>query len=132
MNFELELKGFRELESTFADLARKDEKIHKAAVKAGGAVLAAEINEEAPRSSIGGSHPHIDDDIMVGSRIRRDEDGEIYAVVGPTKDTKFRVHLPEFGTLHQAANPFIHRSMLKANGKMLDAMEKVIKAGYKL
>nr|MDH3077270.1 hypothetical protein [Bacillus velezensis] len=39
MNFELELKGFRELESTFADLARKDEKIHKAAVKAGGAVL---------------------------------------------------------------------------------------------
>ncbi|MGE7722542.1 HK97-gp10 family putative phage morphogenesis protein, partial [Bacillus velezensis] len=50
MNFELELKGFRELESTFADLARKDEKIHKAAVKAGGAVLAAEINEEAPRS----------------------------------------------------------------------------------
>ncbi|QOQ53515.1 HK97-gp10 family putative phage morphogenesis protein [Bacillus amyloliquefaciens] len=132
MNFELELKGFRELESTFAELARKDEKIHKAAVKAGGAILAAKINDEAPRSAIGGSHHHIDEDIIVGSRIRRDEDGEIYAVVGPTKDTKFRVHLPEFGTLHQAANPFIQRSMVKANDKMLEAMEKVIKAGFKL
>nr|WGE08430.1 hypothetical protein P5658_09090 [Bacillus subtilis] len=50
----------------------------------------------------------------------------------PTKDTKFRVHLPEFGTIHQAANPFIRNSMVQANDKMLDAMEKVIKAGYKL
>ncbi|WIG48953.1 hypothetical protein QPL78_09670 [Bacillus halotolerans] len=56
----------------------------------------------------------------------------MYAVVGPTKDTKFRVHLPEFGTIHQAANPFIRNSMFQANDKMLDAMEKVIKAGYKL
>ncbi|MDG0765385.1 HK97 gp10 family phage protein [Bacillus subtilis] len=132
MNFELELKGFKELESTFADLARKDEKIHKATVKAGGAVLAEVINDNAPRSAIGGKHPHIDEDIIVGNRIKRDEDGEIYAVVGPTKDTKYRVHLPEFGTIHQAANPFIRNSMVQANDKMLDAMEKVIKAGYKL
>ncbi|AKL83282.1 HK97-gp10 family putative phage morphogenesis protein [Bacillus atrophaeus] len=132
MNFEIELQGFKELEATFADLARKDEKIHKAAVKAGGAVLAAEINEEAPRSDLGGSHPHIEEDIIVGNRIKRDEDGEIYAVVGPTKETKFRVHLPEFGTIHQPANPFIQRSMMKANDKILEAMRKAIKAGYKL
>ncbi|MCY8947971.1 HK97-gp10 family putative phage morphogenesis protein [Bacillus atrophaeus] len=132
MNFVIELQGFKELEATFADLARKDEKIHKAAVKAGGAVLAAEINEEAPRSDLGGSHPHIEEDIIVGNRIKRDEDGEIYAVVGPTKETKFRVHLPEFGTIHQPANPFIQRSMMKANDKILEAMRKAIKAGYKL
>ncbi|MCY8505098.1 HK97-gp10 family putative phage morphogenesis protein [Bacillus atrophaeus] len=132
MNFEIELQGFKELEATFADLARKDEKIHKAAVKAGGAVLAAEINEEAPRSDLGGSHPHIEEDVIVGNRIKRDEDGEIYAVVGPTKETKFRVHLPEFGTIHQPANPFIQRSMMKANDKILEAMRKAIKAGYKL
>ncbi|MCY9112081.1 HK97 gp10 family phage protein [Bacillus atrophaeus] len=132
MNFQIELQGFKELEATFADLARKDEKIHKAAVKAGGAVLAAEINEEAPRSDLGGSHPHIEEDIIVGNRIKRDEDGEIYAVVGPTKETKFRVHLPEFGTIHQPANPFIQRSMMKANDKILEAMRKAIKAGYKL
>ncbi|WFE15357.1 HK97 gp10 family phage protein [Bacillus atrophaeus] len=132
MNFEIELQGFKELEATFADLARKDEKIHKAAIKAGGAVLAAEINEEAPRSDLGGSHPHIEEDIIVGNRIKRDEDGEIYAVVGPTKETKFRVHLPEFGTIHQPANPFIQRSMMKANDKILEAMRKAIKAGYKL
>lgn len=58
MNFELELKGFKELESTFADLARKDEKIHKATVKAGGAVLAEVINDNAPRSAIGEAPSH--------------------------------------------------------------------------
>ncbi|WP_392387326.1 HK97-gp10 family putative phage morphogenesis protein, partial [Bacillus licheniformis] len=63
---------------------------------------------------------------------RKDPDGEIYAVVGPTKDTKFRVHLPEFGTIHQPANPSIQRSMLSANERMLQAMASVIKRGYKL
>lgn len=132
MEFKLEGEGFQELERTFADLARKNEKINKLAVKAAGKVLAEEIQKRAPRSEIGGGHHHVEDDIIVGNRIRRDEDGEIYAVVGPTKNTKFRVHLPEFGTVYQKANPFIHESMSAANQEMLSQMRNVIKAGYKL
>lgn len=132
MKIEMEMQGFKELDSYLASLARKDEAINKAAVKAGGAILAKEIKKNAPRSNIGGSHPHIDEDIIVGNRTRKDPDGEIYAVVGPTKDTKFRVHLPEFGTIHQPANPSIQQSMKSANDRMLEAMVAVIRKGYKL
>ncbi|MGG4088997.1 HK97-gp10 family putative phage morphogenesis protein [Bacillus licheniformis] len=132
MKIEMEMQGFKELDSYLASLARENESINKATVKAGGAILAKEIKKNAPRSNIGGSHPHIDEDIIVGNRTRKDPDGEIYAVVGPTKDTKFRVHLPEFGTIHQPANPSIQRSMLSANERMLQAMASVIKRGYKL
>jgi HK97 gp10 family phage protein len=131
MNIELDLEGFKELESSLADLARESEVVHKAAVLAGANVLAKEINKEAPRSDEKGDHVHINEDIVAGNRVRK-EDGEIYAVVGPTKETKHRVHLPEFGTIHQPANPFIERSMKNANERMLNAMREVIQAGHKL
>ena len=51
----MEMQGFKELDSYLSSLARKDEKINKATVKAGGAVLAKEIKKNAPRSNIGGS-----------------------------------------------------------------------------
>ncbi|MDI5791242.1 hypothetical protein PO124_31105 [Bacillus licheniformis] len=37
--------------------------------------------------------------------------------------------MPEFGTIHQPANPSIQRSMLSANERMLQAMASVIKEG---
>lgn len=57
MKFEIEMQGFKELDSYLSSLARKDEKINKATVKAGGAVLAKEIKKNAPRSNIGGAIP---------------------------------------------------------------------------
>ncbi|MDE1421503.1 hypothetical protein P9D21_23030 [Bacillus licheniformis] len=54
MKIEMEMQGFKELDSYLSSLARKDEKINKATVKAGARFLRRKLTRMLPVPILGG------------------------------------------------------------------------------
>ncbi|WP_342495639.1 HK97-gp10 family putative phage morphogenesis protein [Bacillus sp. FSL K6-0994] len=111
--FNLQIDGLEELENAIGNMQRKVSKMHKEALTAGATVIKDELHPNTPRSDK--EQKHMQDDLDI-TRLRTDGDGVKYVAVGwpkskSRKDTQWRIHFPEFGTLHQPAQKFFTRTV---------------------
>ncbi|MGE6718721.1 HK97-gp10 family putative phage morphogenesis protein [Peribacillus frigoritolerans] len=120
----LEVDGMEAIRKKIVELGRKGSRIQNEAIKQGGQILAGAMQKEVPVSDI--DHAHIKEDIVV-SNVKRIK-GVPHVQVGPSKETAWRAHFIEFGTVNMPPNPFMLRSVRlskeSVQGKMFSEVKK--------
>lgn len=125
----VKIEGLREL---LANLSKKEEEIKNAARKAnlaGGKVVMEELKRNVPRSGYKGPNPKprlADSVVMSGNRGNK-YTGESYVAVGFSKAANFRAHFPEFGSISQAPQGYMTKTVHATEGKVQAEMAKEIK-----
>lgn len=109
MKFDMKMTGLADLQRNIRSLSNGvPRKVQIDALKAGAEPIRAEMAILAPRSD---EAPHIADHIVIGiPRTNLDahgiHEGDAVVAVGPEKSF-FYGFFREFGTIHQAAHPFV-------------------------
>lgn len=124
----LEVDGMEEIRKRIIELGRKGARIQNAAIKQGGQILADTMYKEVSVSDI--NHTHIRDDIVV-SEVKRIK-GIPHVQVGPSKETAWRAHFLEFGTIYMPPNPFMLRSVRLSKENVQAKLKSELKKGLGL
>jgi len=125
---EIQLQGIDQL---LSELRRRSEaaskRVESKALKAGGEVMAEDMRERAPYSSL--DKIHLRDNIVV-TNVRR-KDGVKYVLVGPNKRVSWRAHFPEFGTSKMPATPYITPAFIAKRREALEAIAEELGKGLR-
>lgn len=124
----LEIDGMDKIRKRINELGRKGSRIQNAAIKQGGQILADTMYKEVSVSDI--NHTHIRDDIVV-SEVKRIK-GIPHVQVGPSKETAWRAHFLEFGTVYMPPNPFMLRSVRLSKESVQAKLRSELKRGLEL
>lgn len=124
------IEGVEEIIKNLAKTANDIKKAKNAATRAGGEIVAKELERQVPVSGRGGSAKL--DNTVATSNNRRDKDtGENYVAVGFSRETSHRVHVTEFGSLKQSSQGFMTKTVnITANDvqkAMMDEVRKVLR-----
>lgn len=129
----VKIEGLREL---ISNLAKKEDDIIRAAKQgnlAGGKVVMEELKRNVPKSGYSGPNPQarlVDAVTMSGNRTDKGT-AESYVAVGFNKSANFRAHIPEFGSISQAPQGYMTKTVQATEGKvakeMADAIKKVLR-----
>ncbi|MES1038952.1 HK97-gp10 family putative phage morphogenesis protein [Peribacillus simplex] len=122
------IEGMDEIRKRITELGRKGARIQNAAIKQGGKILADTMYKEVSVSDI--NHTHIRDDIVV-SEVKRIK-GIPHVQVGPSKETAWRAHFLEIGTIHMPPNPFMLRSVRLSKENVQAKLKSELKRGLGL
>ncbi|KNE19041.1 HK97-gp10 family putative phage morphogenesis protein [Virgibacillus pantothenticus] len=129
----VKIEGLREL---ISNLAKKEDDIIRAAKQgnlAGGKAVVEELKRNVPQSGYNGPNPQtrlVDAVVMSGNRTDKGSE-ESYVAVGFNKSANFRAHIPEFGSISQAPQGYMIKTVQATEGKvakeMADAIKKVLR-----
>lgn len=125
----VQITGLREL---ISNLTKKQGEILQASKKAnlaGGKVIMNNLKGNVPRSGYSGANPQtrlIDAVVMSGNRMNGST-FEYYVAVGFNKSANFRSHLPEFGSISQAPQGYMAKSVQQSESEVKSAMSRAIK-----
>lgn len=132
MGTNVKIEGLRDL---LSNLSKKEDEIISAARQAnlaGGKVIVEELKRNVPRSGYTGPNPQArlaDNVVMSGNRGNK-ATGESYVAVGFNRAANFRAHLPEFGSISQAPQGYmtktVHATENKVQVEMANAIKKVL------
>ncbi|MDE8676455.1 HK97-gp10 family putative phage morphogenesis protein [Priestia aryabhattai] len=114
----MQMEGMQELQRKLEQLARLGQRIQEKALKAGAAVLRAEIERRAPKSNY--NKEHLIEHIIVSEIVK----GVIQ--IGYEKDFFYAKYL-EWGTVNMAAQPFIEPAYLAVKGEVQRVMADTIR-----
>ncbi|WP_426554612.1 HK97-gp10 family putative phage morphogenesis protein [Bacillus safensis] len=118
----LEANGIEETYKAIEKMARQNVKAEKAAVHAGAKLMADGLEKNTPFDNDSGNKKHLKSDVFY-SKPR--EDGEIYSTVGYGKETAYRLHFTNFGTIKQRPQSFIERTINEYEQSVLSKMQSV-------
>jgi HK97 gp10 family phage protein len=109
MRVTVKTTGFKELEQSLMELPRATGKnVVRRTLRKAAEPIAADASTNAPRGRTG----KLQDDIHVGTQLTRSQrkakESGFEVHVGPSADPRGR--FVEFGTAHQAPNPFLRRA----------------------
>lgn len=123
------IEGLREL---LSNLSQKEDEIIKAARRAnleGGKVIAEELKRNVPKSGYRGPNPQatlVDNIVTSGNRGNK-ATGESYVAVGFTRAANFRAHIPEFGSISQAPQGYMTKTVQATESEVTSAMADEIR-----
>ncbi|GGB56849.1 hypothetical protein GCM10011409_38010 [Lentibacillus populi] len=129
----VKIEGLREL---ISNLSKKEEDIKRAARAgnlAGGKVVLEELKRNVPRSGYSGPNPQarLSDSVVMSGNRTDGATGESYVAVGFSKAANFRAHIPEFGSISQAPQGYMTKTVQATEGQvqkeMADAIKKVLR-----
>ncbi|WEA47285.1 HK97-gp10 family putative phage morphogenesis protein [Priestia aryabhattai] len=114
----LRMEGMEELQRKLEHLATLGQRIQEKALKEGAAILRAEIERRAPKSTY--NKEHLVEHIIVSKIVN----GVIQ--IGYDKDFFYAKYL-EWGTIHMKAQPFIEPAYLAVKDEIQQVMADVIR-----
>lgn len=125
----VQIKGLRELISS---LTKKEDEILKAAKKAnlaGGKVIMEELKMNVPQSGYSGDNPQtrLKDAVVMSGNRGNSRTGESYVAVGFSSAANFRSHLPEFGSISQAPQGYMTKTVQATESKVTSETAKAIR-----
>lgn len=129
----VKIEGLREL---LSNLSKKEDDIVRAAKQgnlAGGKVVMEELKRNVPQSGYNGANPQtkLVDAVVMSSNRTDKGSGEGYVAVGFNKSANFRAHIPEFGSISQAPQGYMVKTVQTTESdvqkEMTDAIKKVLR-----
>jgi len=125
----VEITGLRELISS---LSSKETEIIKAARKAnlaGADVIAQELKMNVPSSGYSGpnAQPTLANSVVASGNRTDNATYESYVAVGFNRSANFRAHLPEFGSISQAPQGYMSKTVQSVESKVVKNMERAIR-----
>lgn len=122
----INVNGLKQIEANLKKLALKESKVRDKAVQKAAEEVARQLERNTPvEPNYNGKH--MKDDVQVG---KVDEDGHI--TVGYGKDTSWRAHFVEMGTIKQPPQGFIQQTEDQMKKRIIDIMKKEIQRGLGL
>src|SRR5699024_2583096 len=112
--------------------SQKEDDIIRAARRAnleGGKVIAEKLKENVPKSGYRGPNPQatlVDNIVTSGNRGNK-ATGESYVAVGFTRAANFRAHIPEFGSISQAPQGYMTKTVQATESEVTSAMADEIR-----
>lgn len=119
---ELIIEGMEELLNKLSQISNNVDGVIDKALKEAGNNVKDEMQKLVRVSDI--NHTHIKDDIQI-SEIKGEGKGK-YIEIGPGKETSWRSHFLEFGTVKMSANPFVEPAYLNTKRKNMELIKKRI------
>lgn len=125
----VQFKGLREL---ISNLSQEEDKIIQAARQAnlaGGKVIEEELRRNAPKSGYSGSKVQaklVDAVTSSGNRGNK-ATGESYVAVGFNRSANFRAHFQEFGSISQAPQGYMTKTVQAVEGKVVSEMASALR-----
>lgn len=123
----VEVNGMNELQDRLKRLGDGAEKVETKALRKGAQVVADAMKHNVNRSRK--RQTHTQDDIKISVK---KTDGPIHAEIGPGKATAWRAKFLEFGTTKMAARPFVERSLIENQDKVMQEIANEIKKGLNM
>lgn len=125
----VEIKGLREL---LSNLDRKESDILSAMRKAnlaGADIIANELKRNVPKSGYGGAKAQARLVSAVTKSGNKTDKGtfEPYVDVGFNRSANFRAHFQEFGTISQAPQGYMAKTVQAVEGRVVRGMESAIR-----
>lgn len=125
----VEIKGLREL---LSNLDKKEDDILSSMRKAnlaGGDVIVEELRKNVPKSGYGGAKAQARLVSAVTKSGNKTDKGtfEPYVDVGFNRSANFRAHFQEFGTIFQAPQGYMAKTVQAVEGKVAKEMENAIR-----
>lgn len=122
----VKITGARAIEENLRKLVIKEKQVRNRALKKAANEVAKQLEMNTPSgTSHGGTH--LKDDVQVSSPT---EDGHI--TVGFGKETGWRAHFVEMGTMKQPPQGFIQRTEEQMQNKVLEIIRAEVKRGLGL
>lgn len=123
------IEGLREL---LSNLSKKEKDIIRASRKAnlaGGKVVLEELKKNVPKSGYNGGNPQakLADNVVISGNRGDKSTGESFVAVGFNKSANFRAHLPEFGSISQAPQGYMTKTVQATERDVQSAMADEIK-----
>ncbi|MEY9096282.1 HK97-gp10 family putative phage morphogenesis protein [Paenibacillus sp. RC84] len=128
---DMQLDGMDQLLNRLQLMGRKASAIENEALLSGAEIIQDAASKRAPRSSA--SKDHLAYNIIVGEVKRRQ--GMKIIEVGPTLGDNsefFYGKFHEFGTSKMPAHPFMGPAAAESQGRVLEAMKRVVRSGLGL
>lgn len=125
----VKIEGLREL---ISNLSQKEDDIIRAARRAnieGGKVIAEELKRNVPKSGYRGPNAQatLVDNIVVSGNRGNKATGESYVAVGFNRAANFRAHIPEFGSISQAPQGYMTKTVQATESEVTSAMADEIR-----
>lgn len=125
----VKIEGLREL---LSNLDKKESDILKATRKgntAGAEIIASELRANVPKSGYGGAKVQARLVSAVTKSNNKVDKGtfEPYVNVGFNRSANFRAHFQEFGTISQAPQGYMSKTVQAVEGKVAREMENAIR-----
>lgn len=129
----VKIKGLREL---LGNLSKKEDEIKRAARKgnlAGGKVVMEALKGNAPKSGYSGENPQARLSDAVTMSGNRSDSGtmESYVAVGFNKSANFRAHIQEFGSIEQAPQGYMTKTVQQTEKEVFAEMKKAIEGAIR-
>lgn len=115
--------GLNQLDKALQDILNNNPKAEKRGLKKGAEYLQSQLSQNAPYEPRRSAH--LRDDVQVSSV--KNEHGYQYVEVGWGKDTSWRVHFTEFGTIKDPPNAFIESTERDARQNIYKLIQDEIK-----
>lgn len=126
----IEFSGLNELDKNLRKLAVSEKKIRNRAIRKAGEAFAERLERNTPvdrETERKGSHVHMKDDVQISGV---NQDGIIS--VGYGKETHWRVHFAETGTIKQRPQGFMQQTEEEMQDRILEIMQAEIRKGLGL
>ncbi|WP_025726784.1 HK97-gp10 family putative phage morphogenesis protein [Heyndrickxia ginsengihumi] len=115
------------IDKALKQMAGKEKRVRNRALKQGANTLAARLRENTPVDDNDNNEKHMRDGIVVSGV---NADGEIQ--VGYDKETYWRVHFSELGTIKQRPQGFIQRTEEEMKNEFFKTVQDELKKGLGL
>lgn len=128
-----QIEGMREL---LSNLSKKEVDIKRAAKAgnlAGGKVVMEALKRNVPKSGYSGANPQtrLSDAVTMSGNRTDGGTGESFVAVGFNKSANFRSHLPEFGSISQAPQGYMTKTVQETEKEVAKAMEDAIRKVFR-
>lgn len=126
----IEFNGMNQLDKNLRKLALSEKKVRNQAVRKAGQAFAERLERNTPvdrEARRKGSGVHMKDDVQISGV---NQEGIIS--VGYGKETSWRVHFIERGTIKQRPQGFIQQTENEMQGRILEIMQNEIRKGLGL
>ncbi|MEK5500450.1 HK97-gp10 family putative phage morphogenesis protein [Bacillus sp. FSL M8-0168] len=120
------ITGLRAIEGNLRKLAAKEKKVRNKALERAAKEVADQLEINTPSGDDHGG-THMKDDVQIS---KPNEDGHI--TVGFGKETSWRVHFVEMGTMKQPPQGFIQQTEEQMQSKVLEIIRTELKRGLGL
>lgn len=125
----VKIEGLREL---LSNLSRKEDEIIKAAKRAnmaGGRVVMENLRANAPKSGYNGPNPQarLSDAVTMSNNRKNASTYESSVDVGFNRSANFRAHIPEFGSISQAPQGYMEKTVQQSESELVSEMTRAIR-----
>lgn len=124
----MSVEGDKELDKRLQEITQENPQAEKRGLRKGAAYLQDQLSRNAPYDS--NTKYHLRDDVQVSNV--KNEDGYQSVKIGWGKQTAWRVHFTEFGTMHHPPNAFVESTEKDSRDAVFRAMEDEIRRSLNL